>query len=100
MSVTPVQGSPTVIATGGSPVVAVPANITGGTITNPLSYLDQRIGTAEVLYINPVGNAGLAGNGATFALQPGQTWNCIPGQTTQTTVNAATSGHAFSCVWW
>jgi len=34
-----------------------------------------------------------------FALQPGQTWQIIPGQTTPTSVNAASSGHQFTAVY-
>ena len=99
MSVTPNPGLSTVVAVGGNPVVATPVNIYGGIITNPQSAADQGV-TPEVRYVNPVGNATLFGNNANFVLQPGQSWNCIPGQTTQTTVTAASSGHKFSCVWW
>ena len=79
---------------------AVPPNPNGGFITNPYSATDQGIAAVEVLYVNPVTNAALQGNGTNFPLQPGQTWEIIPGQTTPTSVNAATAGHKFSVVWY
>lgn len=97
--VTPVIGPATQITVGGTAIVAAPAGPSGGFIVNPLLTADQGIPAAEVLYINPTGvPAGLTANGSTFALQPGQAWALIPGQTTQTYVNAATSGHKYSVV--
>lgn len=100
--VTPVPGVNTVIAVGGTSVVAVNIGPNGGIITNPLTAEDQGLAPAEaeVLYVSPVGDASLNGNGSTFALQPGQSWEVIPGQTTTTKVNANTSGHKFSVVSW
>jgi hypothetical protein len=101
MPVTPISGVNTFITTGGTSVIAIPGNPNGGYITNPLTSTDQGIGTAEALYIDPVGSASvLHANGTVFALQPGQTWNVISGQTTPTYVNATTSGHKFSVVSW
>lgn len=99
-SVTPQAGAFSAVITGGSAVAAIPANPNGGFITNPFSATDQGLVTAEVLYVDAVNPAGMAGNGTTFALQPGQTWEVIPGQTTVTSVNAASSGHKFSAVYW
>ena len=99
-SVTPIAGVATQIVTGGVTLIAVAANPNGGFITNPLTYTDQGIATAEPLYVSAVGGATLSANGTTFALQPGQTWEIIPGQTSATYVNAATSGHKFSVVSW
>ena len=97
--VTPVPGLVSQIVTGGSPVVACGAAPSGGYITNPYSASDQGLGAPENLYIDPTGaNATLVGNGTTFCLYPGQTWQIIPGQTTTTSVNAASSGHKFSIV--
>jgi hypothetical protein len=94
MAVTPQAGLTSVVTSANTPVIAVPANANGGIITNPVTNTDQGIaGLAETLYVNPVGPAGLAGNGTTFALSPGQSWTVIPGQTTPTSVNAATAGH-------
>lgn len=98
MSVTPVPGTNSSIAVGGTSITVAPANPNGGFILNPLSATDQGLSVAEVLYINPVTSAGLVGNGTTFALQPGQVWEIIPGQTTPTSANAASTGHAFSVV--
>jgi len=101
MTSVPTIGISTYVAQGGVPVLVVPANINGGVITNPLTSVDQGITTAEPLYVDPTGvSPGVAGNGSTFALQPGQTWSVIPGQTTPTYVNAVTSSHRFSAVWW
>lgn len=102
VAVNPQAGLNSVVSTGGVPVVAVPAGANGGVITNPYSNTDQGISPtdAEPLYVNPVGNASLQGNGTTFALYPGQSWTIIPGQTTSTTVNATSSGHKFSVVYW
>jgi hypothetical protein len=101
MAVTPVSGVNTFITTGGTGVIAIPGNPNGGYITNPLIATDQGIGAVETLYIDPVGSAAiLHANGTVFALQPGQTWSVIPGQTTPTYVNAITAGHKFSAVSW
>jgi len=104
MTVTPQAGLADIITTGGIAVQAIPALPNGGVITNPLLAGDQGISVAEVLYVDPVGSCGglslPAGNGTVFALQPGQTWTVIPGQSTPTYVNAASSGHLFSVVRW
>lgn len=104
MSVTPLQGSNVAIVTGGSAVVAIPANPNGGYITNPYLNTDQGIGgAAEPLYIDPVGTPGAVagdGNTTTTVLYPGQTYTVIPGQTTVTKANAATTGHKFTAVYW
>lgn len=97
LPVTPSPGLISTIPNGGTAVGVLPANINGGFITNPLSAGDQGLSQAEPLYINPIGNATLTARGSTFALQPGQTWYAIPGQSTPTTANAASSGHRFAC---
>ncbi len=96
--VTPVAGTNSVVAAGGTAVQAAPAAPNGGFITNPASAVDQGIADAETLYVDPVGAADVQANGTTFALAPGQSWSLIPGQTTTTTVNAASAGHKFSVV--
>jgi len=102
MTVTPVAGAHSFITTGGTPVIAasaLPAGYNGGYIVNPLLATDQGIGTAEPLIVDPTGvSPGLNANGTAIALQPGQSWNLIPGQVTATFVNAATSGHKFTVV--
>jgi hypothetical protein len=97
---TPVSGTATVVATGGTAVTSIPPGPNGGLITNPASAADQGLSAAEPLYCDSVGNATLQGNHTTFALAPGQTYAIIPGQTTPTTVNAPSSGHKFSVIYW
>jgi len=93
-------GQVTVVSNAGTPVIVIPPNINGAIITNPLSNSDQGLADAEPLYVNPIDSATLEGFGNTFALAPGQTWVGIPGQTTPTSVNAASPGHQFSAIWW
>lgn len=101
MPVTPIPGQNTIVASGGTSVVAISNFPNGGYITNPLVATDQGISAVEPLYVDPVGSATmLQANGTIFALQPGQTWTVIPGQTTPTYVNAASPGHKFTAVSW
>lgn len=90
MAVTPIPALTYQVATGGTAVVVIPANPNGGAITNPVT-------ATEYLFVDPTGAAATTtAQNTTFGLAPGQTWNVIPGQTTTTSVNAASSGHAFS----
>jgi hypothetical protein len=98
--VTPVAGDASVVTTGGAAAVAVVAGPNGGFIVNPFTAVDQGLGAVEQLFVDPVTNALTSAHGTTFALQPGQTWPLIAGQTTPTTVNAVSSGHRFSVVKW
>lgn len=99
--VTPTAGNASEITAGGTPVIAIVGGPNGGIITNPLNAADQAIGGGtEPLYVDPVNPAPLSGNGTTFRLEPGQSWSVIPGQTTNTSVNATTTGHKFSVVNW
>lgn len=100
MAVTPSPGAASQVAVGGTAVVAVNAGPNGGFITNPASGDDQGLANPEPLYVDPVADAKLEGNGTTFRLEPGQTWTLIPGQTTRTSVNATSPGHKFSVVQW
>jgi hypothetical protein len=98
MTVTPGAGLTSVIAVGGTAAIAAGPTLNGIIITNPGLASDQGISVAETLYVDPVGTAGLVANATTFALAPGQSWSLSFGQTTNTTVNAATSGHKFSII--
>jgi len=98
--VTPIAGLTSVVAVGGTPVNAVAGGPNGGLIVNPYTPTSQDLADAEPLYIDPVGAAGVEGNGTTFELQPGQSWTLIPGQTTPTSVNAPSSGHKFTVISW
>ena len=72
----------------------------GCIIGNPKSATDQGIATAEVAQLNNVTTAATPGNGTNITLQPGDTWTCPPGQTTNVSANAATTGHSFTVVRW
>lgn len=99
--VTPGPGVTSVIAVGGTAVVVAAAAPNGGYIQNPVSANDQGLANTENLYVSPVAAPGSVdgdGNGTTFVLPPGGIWNLIPGQTTVTWANAASSGHQFSIV--
>ena len=99
-AVTPIPGLASVVTTGGTSVVVVAGGPNGGLIVNPYTAADQGLSEPEVLYIDPIGAATENANGNTFALQPGQSWSIIPGQTTPTSVNADTGGHNFVAVYW
>lgn len=93
MAVTPVQGTNVTVPTGGVAVQVFPPSVLDGSIlTNPYT-------ATEPLFVDPVGAATLTASGTTFALQPGQDWRPIAGQSTQTTVNATTTGHPFSAIY-
>lgn len=98
--VTPKAGIVDFVAVGGTSVIVIPGAPNGGFIQNPYLPADQGIVNSEPLYVDPVDDATTNGNGTTFAIQPGGTWDIIPGQTTPTTVNAPTSGHKFSVVYY
>jgi hypothetical protein len=103
MSVTPQPPNTSTVVTGGVPVTAVLAvsnGINGGYVVNPLTASDQGLGAIEPLYVNIVTNATTSGNGTTVALQAGQSFALVPGQTTAVSVNAASNGHRFTCVFW
>lgn len=97
---TPAACSASTVTTGGTAVAAVAANPHGYVITNPLTATDQGIGAAEALYVNVVTTATTTGNTTTFPLAPGQSWYGVAGQTTATSVNAATNAHKFACAAW
>lgn len=91
MAVTPIPGLNSVVTVGGTAVVAIGPNPNGGVITNPYT-------APGPLYVDAVTTAGVVANGTTFALQPGQSWTCIAGQTTSTSVNSNVGDdlHVFS----
>lgn len=103
-AVTPRALTSSQIVTGGVAVEAVPVNPAGGILQNPYTAADQGgVDPPEILYVDPVNSPGStpgSGNGTCFAIYPGQTWEVIPGQTTPTRMNAATSGHKVSGVYW
>jgi hypothetical protein len=99
--VIPVVGQAVVVVTGGVAVQVFPAGIAGGFIFNGNAESDQGISPTENLYVNPINSfTTLEGNGSTFIIYPGATWIAIPGQNTPTWVNAGTSGHKFTAIYW
>ena len=99
-AVTPVAGTSSMIATGGTAVTMVTGPVKGCYITNPTSATDEGIGTAENAYANPVTTATTTGNGSNVTLTPGQSFYCPAGMTTNVSVNAATSSHKLTVVQW
>lgn len=99
-AVTPVPLDASAIVTGGSPIIAaIGPVLNGGVIQNPASNTDQGITSAESIVVNPVGAAASPSgpvNGTNFRISPGGIWQLIGGQTTNTSVNAATTAHQLS----
>jgi hypothetical protein len=98
--VTPRACDVTTVTTGGTAVTAFSGPSNGYAITNPLSLGDEGIAAAEPLQVNPVTTATAAANGTTQALAPGATFTGPTSSTLGASVNAATSGHKFTCVRW
>ena len=77
----------------GESVICIPAGIDGGVISNPPGAIGR-------LYVDPTKPAPLQENGTTFALEPGESWPVIGGQTSPTYVNANNTNHKFSAIFW
>jgi len=88
----------TSVQTGGEAVTPMFGPVAGGIITNPSDAEGQGLAVSEVLFIDVTGPAAAVETATTYPLQPGQTFVVIPGQTTNVSVNAASSGHRFSGV--
>lgn len=99
-AVTPQAGITSVISTGGTAETVVPSSPNGGYIVNPYTNTDQNISIAEWLYVDPVTSAIIGAYGTAVGLAPGGFYNIIPGQTTTLSVNAATTGHRFTVVYY
>jgi hypothetical protein len=84
------------VAVGGTAVTVAFGPLNGGLIVNPPNATQQGIAVAEVLYVDVTGSAYLGETETTVPVQPGQYFTIIPGQVTNVSVNAATSGHLFS----
>lgn len=93
MAITPLPGLISQVSVGGTAENVFPTNIQGGFISNPFT-------SNEVLYVDPINDAGLEAIDTTFALQPGQTWQVPAGQSTKTSVNSPDSNHTFSSIYW
>jgi hypothetical protein len=99
-AITPRAGTTSSIVTGGVAVTLITGPVYGCIVENPKSATDQGIATAEVAQLNNVTTATTLGNGTNITLQPGDTWSCPPGQTTNVSGIAGTAGHAFYVVRW
>lgn len=98
---TPVAGSANQTPTSpGVPVNAIAPNQSGGYVVNPLLAADQGLTNAEVLYVNQVGPATVNANGATIALQPGQSYTVVPNTTSPVSVASNSANHKFTAVQW
>lgn len=95
-SVTPYRAATSVVLVGGTPVTVMFGPLQGGVVENPQLAGDQNLAEAEVLFIDLVNPASLSPTLTTMALQPGQSYSLPAGQTTNVSVNAASSGHRFS----
>jgi hypothetical protein len=103
MSYTPQGGISYQVTTGGTAVIAIPPGVSGGYITNPSLATDQGFLSSvlpEDLFVNPAGTPSLVGNNTTVRLSPGQSFTAIANSTLPLMVNAATSGHKFTVVYW
>jgi hypothetical protein len=96
-------GINTSVPVGGTAVPVLPAGLNGGLIQNPTAKEDQNLPAAEPIYVDPTKPPGAGpgqGWGTTFTIYPSQIWTGIPGQITQTWVNAVSGGHRFSAISW
>jgi hypothetical protein len=99
-AITPVAGLVTTIVVGGTAAIVFPAGIYGGYIVNPIFDADQNV-SAEALYVDPVGSCPLNGYGSVSRIEPGGVWTVpAPNSSLPVRVNAATSGHRFTAVYW
>jgi hypothetical protein len=90
----------TTVATGGTAVVVISGIANGYYIYNPLTTTDQGLGTVEALYVDTTTTSTTTGSGTNTSLAAGQPFYGIPGSKVSVSVNAATSGHKFTCVRW
>jgi hypothetical protein len=72
--------------------------IVGGTITNPLSAVDQGLTTVESLFVDFTGPAYNHATATTSELRPGASVNIQANNTNGAWVCAASGNHKFSCV--
>ena len=98
MAISLYRGQVSVVSTGGQPVIVAYGPVLGGFIVNPMTPIDQGIGTIEILYVDVVNPADTYETETTFAIQPGGLFTIPPNITTNVTVNAASSGHKFNVV--
>ncbi len=97
--VTPRACDVTTVLTGGTAVDAITGPTNGYYIMNPLSAGDQGV-TAESLYVDPTTTATTTGNATNAVLAPGQPFYGVGSSSVSVSVDAATTGHKFTCVRW
>jgi hypothetical protein len=92
---TPIAGAVRAIVTGGTAVNAFSAGaiVTEGLISNPIAATESLF----VDLVNAAGTTAPGTNGTTFEVPAGASFRCPP-STLAVSVNAATSGHAFTAV--
>lgn len=101
MNVSPIRlypGSASEIVLAGVSVVAIPAGVLGGYISNPYSAADQGLDAPEMIYVDPTGPAALHQTATTVPIWPGGTYSAVPGSSGPVWVNAASAGHRFTSV--
>jgi hypothetical protein len=101
----PRAGAANTVTQGGQAVVAIVGPVNGGFIYNPPDATAQNIMTAENINVDmttPPLAGDASGYGTTSVIATGQTFTVpsplAPG--VQVWINAATSGHRFTCVVW
>ncbi len=93
-----IKGFVTKIARGESSQIAVQAFVQGGLIVNPYTAADQELALAEVLYVDPTGQANDVTSSTTIPLYPGESYSFNSLSSSPIYVNAASSGHAFTVI--
>lgn len=97
-STTLTRGAATSVPVGGTSVVAVYGGVQGAIIWNPLLATNQGLTGAEPLFVDATKPAVLFANTTCVALAPGQFYFVPGGDSSNIWVNAATSGHKFTCI--
>ena len=93
--------STTTIVTGGTATTAINGPYNGFYIYNPPTATGQGIATAEDLFVDTTNAATTTGNGTNSELVSGQSFSWgIGSASNSVSVNAATSGHKFTCERW
>ncbi len=99
--VTPRPCDTTTVTTGSTAVTPIASVTTGYSIGNPVTATEQGVSPAESLFIDITGVAAtILGVGTTLELLPGQVFPGVGASTTGVSINAASSGHKFSCTRW
>ncbi len=89
------------VTTGSTAVKPIGSVTTGYSIGNPVTAAEQGVSPAESLYIDITGaDATILGVGTTLELLPGQVYPGVGLSDKSVSINAASSGHKFSCTRW